>query len=718
MNCTSRATWLFRFLFALSFLYGNTARAQINGLFKFAEPLVSFETNCGTTDCHEVRFMNVGAQPITITLIETPTTDFSLDPSNPLPNSFRLPSGETQTTKFCYTPNDPEGSSLQKIIVEVVADDNVLRGFDTLTLSGTSRSAQLQFDPQIITFGDITASQESCVPVVVRNTGTQEIDVTTLKGLAFPFKIDGLPPTNLKPGDEQELSICFSPFTQGSFADTLTLSNGDCREPVSLFVQGNGLSFVANIGPVLQVVSVDFDTTLCGTEKCRSLTLRNVGTDSLQVIEAEQIPIPFSGSISPLPITIPANEEQTFTICYSPKSIPSIDSAEVKFRADNRVPLSIAAVFDISKSMVGSFGGVRKIDAANGAGRLFIGNLVNEVDRGIIDEGAVYVFGQTEAFARLEGYVTDRSLLQNAVPTAATADSTCLFDAIIRVSAELGTRNTPGRRMMVLLTDGRNDCVSSSITLNDAITAAQNAGIQVYTIGIGAINPFDLTQIAEQTGGFYSEALTPAGLLASYQRIINALSKDQPAQFTLKGRSVAPELEVSHQSVSFDSVRIGEQQCTVITLKNTGDAPLNINSFVRPSLHFNVRPATIPEIPPGDSVSLQVCFEPKKLRTIDSIITFGYSRCVPESKSVRLDGIGYDSVVISMQGVFYARSGDVVNIPVRLQGRVPASYGMDSLELTFRYNKTLLHPEPFDAPLASGTGVAKELSIAVGRTYV
>ncbi len=368
--------------------------------------------------------------------------------------------------------------------------------------------------------------------------------------------------------------------------------------------------------------------------------------------------------------------------------------------------------------MVGSFGGVKKIDAANGAGRLFLGNLVNEVDRGIVDEGAVYVFGHTAAFARLEGYVTDRNLLQDAVPTTATADSTCLYDAIIRVSAELGTRNIPGRRMMVVLTDGRNDCSSSTVTLQDAITAAQNAGIRVYTIGIGVFNPSDLTQIANQTGGFYSEALTPGGLLASYQRIISALSKNQPASFTLKGRSVAPELEVSHSSLSFDSVRIGRQRCAVISLQNTGDAPLNLDSVIPPNAHFSITPATIPEIPPGESLSLQICFEPKKLRAIDSEIIFNYRRCVPKNKSVVMDGIGYDSVVISIGGLYYARPGDVVTIPIHLQGQVPASYDMDSLELTFQYNKTLLHPEPFDAPLSNQVGSAQVfLSQIVEPTY-
>lgn len=714
MNRTCRVIRLFGILFALTSLYGNTAWAQISGLFEFAEPLVSLEADCSSTSCNEALFKNVGDEVLKINIVKSPLAQFSVDPATPLPPSFTLMPDEVRRIGFCFSPTDPEGVIRQEIIVEVVTDGDIIRGHDTLTLSGTARSARIQFDPPVINFGDVTAGQESCVPVVIRNTGTQQIDLTLLRNPAFPFNVKDLSQSILNPNEEQQITVCFSPIGQAEYSDTLLLENGSCRTPVPLALKGNGLNFIANIGPVLQVVSANFDTTLCGTEKCRTITLRNVGTDSLEVTESGLIPEPFIGAISPLPLIIPANEERTFTVCYAPKEVPSEDSVEINFRADNRVSLSIAAVFDISKSMTAPFGGAKRIDAANGAGRLFLGNLVNEPERGIVDEGAVYVFGHTAAFARVEGYSTDKILLQNAVPTMATGDSTCLFDAIIRVSAELGQRSIPGRRVMVVLTDGRNDCDSSEATLADAISAAQNAGIRVFTIGIGAFNPSDVREIAQQTGGFYSEALNPAGLLASYQRIISALSENQPATFTLQGRSVAPDLEVSHTLLTFDSIRVGTRQCKVITLLNTGDAPLNLDSFVQPSVHYTVTPATVPEILPGESASIQVCFEPKKLHEIDSLLRFNFRRCVPQSRTVRLEGIGYDSVVISIGGLYYARPGDIVRIPLRLRGLVPASYEIDSLELVFTYNKTLLFPEPAEAPLqgesAVGSTFATQLS--------
>lgn len=589
--------------------------------------------------------------------------------------------------------------------------------FDTTRPSGAFRAAQLEIDPPAIDFGDVTIGGESCVTVTIRNTGSDSIPLAALDKLDFPFVPAAPPNTILAPGKEAQMQICFGPITTEEFHDTLTLENGDGHAPATLVLKGTGLKVTSNIGPVLQVVSVDFDTATCGTTKCRTVTIRNIGTDPMQVTGVDPIPSPFSGAISPVPVTVPPNEERTFTICYAPQGVPSHDSAVINFLADNRVPLSVATVFDISGSMNTPFGnfGSNRIAAANAAGRSFLGNLVNDPGRGIVDEGAVYRFGDTEDFLKLQDYTTDLALLQNAVPDMASAEFTCIYNAVIRVSAELETRNNKGRRVLVLLTDGENTCTNSTDGLNDAIAAAQQGKITVYTIGIGSVNAAEMTELAESTGGFFSEALNPADLLESYQRIANDLSKSRPSFFTLKGSAVAPDLEVTATDIDFDSVRVGGSRCRTFALRNTGDAPLTITSFVHPTDHFTVSPAVIPEIPSGDSVVVQVCFAPERLREIDSIITFGYTRCVPESRSVSLHGTGYDSVTVEIDGEYIARPGGTVTVPVRLVGRVPSDYNVDSLELVFGYNKTVLFPVTPETPLDLEGSPAEKMNVQVAE---
>ena len=120
--------------------------------------------------------------------------------------------------------------------------------------------------------------------------------------------------------------------------------------------------------------------------------------------------------------------------------------------------------------------------------------------------------------------------LQAAVPTT-NGGLTCLYDAVIRAANDLNGRNIPGRRVMVVLADGDNSCGGSTTALQDAINAAQAAGVRVYTIGIGTANVSNMTQLAGSTGGFFSEATTPAELLQAYQRIANSLSENQASSF-------------------------------------------------------------------------------------------------------------------------------------------------------------------------------------------
>src|SRR5690606_39624240 len=118
--------------------------------------------------------------------------------------------------------------------------------------------------------------------------------------------------------------------------------------------------------------------------------------------------------------------------------------------------------------------------------------------------------------------------LQGASPAAVTLGTpTCLYEGVIATVNDLATRSQPGRRVMVVLADGANSCNGSTTGAVQAISTAQNAGVRIYTIGIGTADAGTLTALATQTGGFYSEALTPSELLASYQQIARSLSRDQ-----------------------------------------------------------------------------------------------------------------------------------------------------------------------------------------------
>ena len=285
----SRRFVIFRTIFSLSLLFvlstltSHEATAQLSNYFEISERTLNFDTTCGTTQCREVILRSINDLPLIITTTENPANPFALDGSTPFVQPDTLNAFDTLRLLYCYSPLNPVTTDNGRLIIAVDTGDVANLAFDTIQFNGRSRAAVVSIDPPTINFGDVTIGQQSCVTVTVRNDGDRPYDVSTLNEFGFPFEPASFPALLVPPGTSIQVEVCFAPITTESFRDTLSIANGGCGEPPTLIVQGTGLDSVANIGPVLQIVPPVFDTTLCGTTECRTLTLRNVGTDPLQV---------------------------------------------------------------------------------------------------------------------------------------------------------------------------------------------------------------------------------------------------------------------------------------------------------------------------------------------------------------------------------------------------------------------------------------------------
>ncbi len=142
----------------------------------------------------------------------------------------------------------------------------------------------------------------------------------------------------------------------------------------------------------------------------------------------------------------------------------------------------------------------------------------------------------------------------------ALPDGTAIGTAIMSGINRLAGRNPDsesGARIMLLITDGRNN---GEIHPLDAVNAATNLGIKIYTVGVGGFGPAPypiiepdgkksyryekadldenlLVQIALKTGGKYFRASDPQSLAGLFQQI-NTLEKSAPR--TIESRSILP----------------------------------------------------------------------------------------------------------------------------------------------------------------------------------
>lgn len=451
-------------------------------------------------------------------------------------------------------------------------------------------------------------------------------------------------------------------------------------------------------GPILRIQNnpTDFDTTFCMTTKCRTLMFSNVGDTVLRVTSIDNILSPFSGTI-PVPFTLQKNESRSFQICYRPLTAPRIDSQRVQLIADTRLSLSVGLLFDVSGSMTTvdvydpvTATNVTRISAAHDAGIDFIQGLLNNPPD-VVDEAAVFQFAAPTDYSTLQSFTTNKTFLTNAVPSTAPGASTCLYDAIINTVNNMNAR--PNRKVMILLTDGNNNCGGSTTSLQNSVNAAIAAGITVFTIGLGDADSTALKNIASGTNGRFFWTNNRTDLIAVYRHIATLLSQNVQVSFLLRGRSVSPFMIVNPSSLDFDSVKVGQSRCLPVTIRNTGDAPLTVSNIANVITPFSFQvPPNISQLAPGNQTTVNVCFTPVRLRVQTGAFAFSHNSCTQPVLQLNLRGVGYDSVYVALVDTFRAKPGSTIYVPVYFRSKLPSTYDVTSLSLSLTYNKTMLYP--------------------------
>ena len=182
-------------------------------------------------------------------------------------------------------------------------------------------------------------------------------------------------------------------------------------------------------------------------------------------------------------------------------------------------PISMALTIDCSENIPG-----QKITDAKNAAIEFVNNMNNN------DEGAIISFNQQVTVDQT--FTSDKNLLINAINSLVAQGGTAIYDAIIESVNQTSLQS--GRKAIILLTDGMD--ANSTHTRQEAINAARNTNIPVYTIGLG-VSPGSsaeviLQQIADSTGGQYYNAPNSGDLQQLYLAISQQLQNQYKITYT------------------------------------------------------------------------------------------------------------------------------------------------------------------------------------------
>ncbi|MDT8395093.1 MAG: FHA domain-containing protein [bacterium] len=172
-------------------------------------------------------------------------------------------------------------------------------------------------------------------------------------------------------------------------------------------------------------------------------------------------------------------------------------------------PLTVSLVVDTSESMRGA-----KLDEARRALSRFARTIPSSaMVHLVIFNDTVTVAGRDLAPSDL----ADRSLLLTA------GGHTALFDGISRGVAL--AEGTPGRRVVVTLTDGMAN--RGSVSMEEALEAAQRAGVSLLFVGLGPdARKNRLSSMARRTGGLAVYTAEASALSSLFEGFATEISRE------------------------------------------------------------------------------------------------------------------------------------------------------------------------------------------------
>jgi tight adherence protein B len=185
---------------------------------------------------------------------------------------------------------------------------------------------------------------------------------------------------------------------------------------------------------------------------------------------------------------------------------------------------SVVLAIDRSQSMKG-----RPLENAVEAARAFVGAKPRS------DRIAVATFATRPVL--LTDFSTATIDADGALRSIAVdpVDGTTFFDALVLAANALAAEPLPAR-VIIAVTDGNE--TRSEANLQDAIAAADEAGVSVYVVAIESekFTPEPLRTLAEETGGAYYGAASSAALADVYRSIAEELRRTWQMEYVTAAR--------------------------------------------------------------------------------------------------------------------------------------------------------------------------------------
>jgi len=197
----------------------------------------------------------------------------------------------------------------------------------------SSAFASWSVSPYSIGFGDIPVGSSKTVTLVIKNTGTTDINIQNIYSSIPEVTVN---PTSgsLKNGESLIVTVTFTPATRGNYYGELVIVSDDPSQP-SVTIPLAGFSSYAN-GIDVSPNSINFGTVSVGQSATDYVRVANNGTSDLNVSVSVTAGTPFT--VSKNSFTLKSGQYETLTVTFAPTEKGSFSGVLAIISDDKNTP--------------------------------------------------------------------------------------------------------------------------------------------------------------------------------------------------------------------------------------------------------------------------------------------------------------------------------------------------------------------------------------------
>ena len=326
-------------------------------------------TNAGSTNCH-LTMVSITAGATWFSIANAPTATIDLRPGDAytVQATYKVPQGDTNasdTGTLTWISDDPANPTLNVPISGTPVPAPQCK----LTVRPAASSTIPGLSGRSLVFGNVVVGHNKTLPITLTNTGSANCTLSSYKFVSLIPSLPGsgvncastncdgytfatpAPGHALIPGQSTQIEVQFAPqntnqiafiptdYVQVMTSDTTQAANAECiagfppTSNTGCFQVGlSGQGDVSNLEVLPSDINFGLTTLGCSTQ-VQAVKLYNTGTTApitvtKIVLNPMVSPEPFVPAYPPLPFSIPAGGQQSFTVRYRPTST-MVDSAQI-----------------------------------------------------------------------------------------------------------------------------------------------------------------------------------------------------------------------------------------------------------------------------------------------------------------------------------------------------------------------------------------------------